>query len=80
MIKFCLKEYDELVKSHYKSDELKDIFKKLEISNKNQYIEKSKTNKKLINYEYISNGFYNESNLGIHLDKLYFIKKQNIRR
>ena len=79
-IKFCLKDYDELVKSHYKSDELKDIFKKLEISNKNQYIEKSKTNKKLINYEYISNGFYNESNLGINLDKLYFIKKQNIRR
>jgi superfamily II DNA or RNA helicase len=79
-IKFCLKDYDELVKNHYKSDELKDIFKKLEISNKNQYIEKSKTNKKLINYEYISNGFYNESNLGIHLDKLYFIKKQNIRR
>jgi hypothetical protein len=79
-IKFCLKEYDELVESHYKSDELKDVFKTFEISNKNQYVEKSKTNKRLINYEYISNGFYNESSLGINLDKLYFIEKQNIRR
>uniref|UniRef100_A0A6C0H112 Helicase ATP-binding domain-containing protein n=1 Tax=viral metagenome TaxID=1070528 RepID=A0A6C0H112_9ZZZZ len=79
-IKFCLKEYDELVESHYKSDELKDVFKTLEISNKDQYIERSKINKKLINYTYISNGFYNESNLGINLDKLYFIEKQNIRR
>jgi superfamily II DNA or RNA helicase len=79
-IKFCIKEYDELVESHYKSDELKDVFKTLEISNKDQYIERSKVNKKLINYEYISNGFYNKSSLGINLDKLYFIEKQNIRR
>ena len=77
-IKFCLKEYDELVESHFKSDELKEVFKNLEISNKDQYIEKSKTNKKLIDYEYISNGFYNESSSGINLDKLYFIIK--IRR
>ena len=79
-IKFCLKDYDELVKSHYKSDELKDVFKILNISNKDQYIEKSKIDKKLIDYEYISNGYYNESKLGINLDKLYFIEKQNIRR
>ena len=79
-IKFCLKDYDELVKSHYKSDELKDVFKTLNISNKDQYIEKSKIDKKLIDYEYISNGYYNESKLGINLDKLYFIERQNIRR
>lgn len=78
--KFCLREYYELVESYYKSDELKDIFKTLNISNKDQYIEKLKIDKKLIDYEYISNGFYNESNLGINLDKLYFIEKQNIRR
>jgi hypothetical protein len=54
-IKFCLKDYDELVKSHYKSDELKE----LNFSNIDEYISKSKLDSKLISFEYINNGFYN---------------------
>ena len=50
------------------------------ISNKIQYEEKTLIDNKLIKYEYIINGFYNENNLSINLDKLYFIKKQNTRR
>jgi superfamily II DNA or RNA helicase len=69
-IKFLLKNYDELVESHYKSNELKDIFTELKISNQEEYIEQSKNNNKFINYDYISNGFYE----GLNINTIYFIK------
>ena len=79
-IKFLLKNYNELVENHYKINELENIFTNYKISNKIQYEEITLIDNKLIKYEYIINGFYNENNLSINLDKLYFIKKQNTRR
>ena len=79
-IKFLLKNYDELVENHYKLDELNEIFKNYKISNKSQYEEKTLIDNKLIKYEYISNGFYNETNIGININDYYYIEKHNIRR
>ena len=69
-----------MVENHYKINELENIFTNYKISNKIQYEEITLIDNKLIKYEYIINGFYNENNLSINLDKLYFIKKQNTRR
>jgi hypothetical protein len=79
-IKFCLKNYDEIVRNHYMIDQLKDIFTKYKISNMDQYIEKTKIDNKLIEYEYISNGFYYEDNNGFNINDLYYVEKKNIRR
>ena len=54
-IKFCLKEYDELVENHYSIEELKE----LNFNNIDEYISKSELDSKLISFEYINNGFYN---------------------
>jgi hypothetical protein len=79
-IKFCLKNYDELVKDHYTIEQLKNIFTKYKISNKEQYIKLSKLDNKFIKYEFISNGFYNDSKYGFNINDIYYIEKHKIRR
>ncbi len=79
-IKFCLINYDDIIRDHYTVEQLKIYLQQYKISNKDQYIEKTKIDNKLIKYEYISNGFYYEHNNGFNINDIYYIEKKNIRR
>jgi superfamily II DNA or RNA helicase len=57
-IKFCLNNYDDLITNHYSIEELKI----LNFTNIDNYISRTKIDSKLISYDYICSGFYNNKN------------------
>lgn len=79
-IKFCLPNYNELVKDYYTINELNIVFNKYKITNKEKYIEISKIDNKLVKYEYIANGFYYDCNNSFNINDIYFVEQKNIRR
>ena len=70
-IKFCLKDYDELVKSHYTINELKEK----KILSCNDYDQKCFNDSKFISRKYIENGFYNS--ITFKLSDIYFSDENN---
>jgi predicted helicase len=74
-IKFLLKDFDKIVEQYYKKNVLIDIFIKYQIYNKEKYIECMNYDKKLINYEYIINGFYNDST-SFNINDFYITRKK----
>jgi hypothetical protein len=75
-IKFLLKNYNDLTEKYYKKDILQEIFNKYDICNKEKYLECMIHDEKLINYEYIINGFYNDSNYIFNINNYYNIKRK----
>jgi hypothetical protein len=70
-IKFCLKDYDELVESHYTINELKEK----KILSCNDYDQKCFNDSKFISRKYIENGFYNS--ITFKLSDIYFSDENN---
>ena len=70
-IKFCLKDYDELVKSHYTINELKEK----KILSCNDYDQKCFNDSKFISRKYIENGFYDS--ITFKLSDIYFSDENN---
>ena len=57
-------------------NELTDIFLKYKISNEIDYRKHSLIDTKLIKYEYISSGFYNDTRNGFNINNVYYIKNK----
>ena len=73
-IKFLLPNYNELVENCYKVTELGDKFKELQITDKDEYEKQSIIDNKFIKYEYIANGYYNESTNGFNINNIYYTR------
>ncbi len=70
-IKFCLKNYDELVNNHYTINQLKEK----KILSCSDYDEKCINDKKFISRIYIENGFYNS--IYFKLSDIYYVDDIN---